>query len=111
MVNRRLQAQARSAFLLATIGVFLAGAGSASGQVISSVAAPNVTDNSAVITWTTNISASSLVNYGVTTSYGSLSALNPALVTTHSVTLNDAGPAQAVSAGGNTRKVTLPVPA
>ena len=88
MVHRRFEARALTTLLLATTGVFLAGAGSASGQVISSVAATNVTDSSAVITWMTNVPASTLVNYGFTASYGYSSALNPALVTTHSVTLN-----------------------
>jgi hypothetical protein len=64
------------------------GSASASGQVISSVAASSVTNSSAVITWTTNQPSSSLVNYGVTTSYGSASPVNGTLVTAHSVTLS-----------------------
>ena len=72
---------------MAFTGMVLAGAGSASGQVISNVAAINVTNTVAVITWTTNIPASSLVNYGVTDSHGTSSGLNPALVTAHSVPL------------------------
>ena len=88
MVNPRSEARARTTLLLATAALFLACAGSASGQVISGVAATNLTDSSVVITWMTNTPASSLVNYGFSTSYGYSSALNPALVTTHSVTLN-----------------------
>ena len=60
---------------------------STTGPVISAVVAvPSST--SAIITWTTNESASSQVAYGTTTSYGTLSPLNPALVISHSVTLN-----------------------
>lgn len=42
---------------------------------------------SAVITWTTNESADSQINYGLSTSYGSSSTLDSTLVTSHSVTL------------------------
>ena len=87
-MNRTLEAQSRTVFLLIATGILLASAGSAAGQVISSVAATNLTDNSAVITWTTDTASSSLVNYGITTSYGSSSALNPAPATTHAVTLS-----------------------
>jgi hypothetical protein len=74
--------------ILAVAGIFLAGVVPASGQGISNVAASSVTNSSAVITWTTDIASSSLVNYGVTTSYGSSSAINQAPVTAHSVTLS-----------------------
>jgi hypothetical protein len=57
------------------------------GPVISAVASSGVTANSATITWTTDQASSSLVNYGTTTGYGSSSALNSNLVTSHSVTL------------------------
>jgi hypothetical protein len=60
----------------------------ATAQVISAVTATNLTDNSAVITWTTDQPASSLVNYGVTTSYGSSSPQNATLTTEHSLTLS-----------------------
>ena len=39
---------------------------------ISAVAASGVTSSSAIITWTTNERASSQVEYGLTTSYGSM---------------------------------------
>ncbi len=59
----------------------------AAKPLISNVAVTSITATSATITWTTDQSSSSLVNYGVTTSYGSASALGTALVTSHSVTI------------------------
>ena len=56
--------------------------------VISSVAAGGISSTSATLTWTTDQASSSQVNYGTTTSYGSSSTLNPALVTSHSITLS-----------------------
>ena len=76
------------AAIFTVTGVFLAGAGTAAAQVISNVQATNATSNSAVVTWTTDQPSSSLVNYGVTTSYGSSASLNTPLTTAHSVTLN-----------------------
>jgi hypothetical protein len=55
--------------------------------VISSVASGNIQYNSANITWSTNEAASSQVEYGTTTSYGSSTTLNSTLVTSHSVSL------------------------
>jgi hypothetical protein len=55
--------------------------------VISNVkATPNPT--TATITWTTDVAADSQVQYGTTTAYGSTSALNMTLVTSHSVKLS-----------------------
>ena len=54
---------------------------------ISAVSASNVTNSSAAITWTTNEAATSQVEYGPTTSLGSLSPLDAALVTSHRVTI------------------------
>ncbi len=39
------------------------------------------------ITWTTDVPADSQVQYGPTTTYGSTTALDRTLVTTHSVTI------------------------
>ncbi|MGB5106386.1 MAG: discoidin domain-containing protein, partial [Candidatus Zixiibacteriota bacterium] len=50
---------------------------------ISNVAAINVTDSSALITWTTNELSTGLVNYGNSASYGSSSPLNSTLLTDH----------------------------
>ncbi|MGA7240081.1 MAG: TIGR03790 family protein, partial [Bryobacteraceae bacterium] len=57
------------------------------GPVISGVITGTVTYSGATITWTTDQVSSSQVAYGTTSSYGSLSALNSALTTSHSVTL------------------------
>jgi len=54
---------------------------------ISSIAATSVTQQSATIGWTTNDASTTWVEYGTTTSYGSSSTLNTALVTSHSVNL------------------------
>ncbi len=54
---------------------------------ISAVSAGTPTSSGATITWTTDQASNSQVAYGTTSSYGSLSALNSTLVTSHSVTL------------------------
>lgn len=56
--------------------------------IISNVAASNLTNTSATIAWSTNEASDTQVEYGATTSYGSLSTLNTALVTAHSVALS-----------------------
>ncbi len=55
--------------------------------VISAVAASGISDTSATITWHTDESSDSLVEYGTTTSYGS-TASNPSLVLNHSIGLS-----------------------
>jgi hypothetical protein len=62
-------------------------AGVATPPVISAVASSNITTSGATITWTTNVAATSQVNYGTTATYGQSSTLNSSLVTSHSVTL------------------------
>jgi hypothetical protein len=52
--------------------------------VISSVVAGSITSSGATITWTTDRQADSQVDYGTTASYGSSTALNSSLVTSHS---------------------------
>ena len=54
--------------------------------VITNVQATSVTNNSATITWTTNIASDSRVNYGTTASYGSQQT-NASQVTSHTITL------------------------
>src|SRR5690348_12011427 len=61
---------------------------SAPSLTISAVASGSVTQTGATITWTTNVSANSQVEYGTTTSYGQSTALNATLVTSHSVALS-----------------------
>ncbi|MGD0797102.1 MAG: fibronectin type III domain-containing protein [Acidobacteriaceae bacterium] len=94
MTHRRIEKKAAframallRAAIFAVAGGLLAGAAPASAQVISNVAATDVTNSSAVITWTTNVASGSQVNYGTTTGYGSSSLADPTLVTAHSVTL------------------------
>jgi hypothetical protein len=55
--------------------------------VISEITSSVISDNSAIISWTTNEPSSSQVEYGKTTSYGSTTALDEALVISHSVSL------------------------
>ena len=55
---------------------------------ISGVAATGITASGATITWTTNEASDSLVAYGNSASYGDSSALDTALVTSHSQTLS-----------------------
>ena len=66
--------------------VFLVVPSASAQSWISSVTA-TPTATTATITWTTAVPATSQVTYGTTTSYGSSSALNSNLVTTHSATL------------------------
>lgn len=56
------------------------------GPTISTVQS-SATSSGATITWTTDAASSTQVEYGQTTAYGSSSALDPTLVTAHSVTL------------------------
>ena len=64
----------------------------APAPVISAVTSASVTGTSATITWTTDQASSSQVEYGTTAGYGSLSTLNSALMTSHSVTLTGLTP-------------------
>jgi uncharacterized lipoprotein YddW (UPF0748 family) len=54
---------------------------------ISDAQVTSITTNGATITWTTTAPATSQVAYGTTSSYGSLSTLNSANVTSHAVAL------------------------
>jgi Purple acid Phosphatase, N-terminal domain/Fibronectin type III domain len=56
--------------------------------VISAIAAGGITGSSASVTWTTNEPATSLVEYGNTTAYGSLTSFDSALMTGHNQVLN-----------------------
>jgi glucose/arabinose dehydrogenase len=60
---------------------------SAAGPVITNVQVSNITRNRATITWTTDVPATTQIEYGLTTSYGSLTTLNSGLETFHSQTL------------------------
>jgi hypothetical protein len=69
----------------ASASITVTGAPDTTPPVISAVTATNVTASSAVINWTTNEPSDTQVEYGTSTSYGSLSTQNPTLVTSHSV--------------------------
>jgi inosine-uridine nucleoside N-ribohydrolase len=51
--------------------------------LISAIAASAIAPSGATASWTTDQDADTQVEYGLTTSYGSLTNLNPSLVTTH----------------------------
>jgi hypothetical protein len=61
--------------------------------LISGVSVNSITANSAIITWTTNVLASSKVNYDATTSYSLSTLTDSATVTSHSMTLTGLSPA------------------
>ncbi len=54
----------------------------------SNISAGSITENSVTITWNTDEPATSRVEYGENLSYGSQTALDPALVISHSVVVN-----------------------
>jgi hypothetical protein len=54
-----------------------------SGPIISGVSTNSITSSGAVITWTTDVQATSQVEYGTTTAYGTLTTLDGTLVTSH----------------------------
>ncbi len=90
----------------AVAGIFFDTAPVSTAPVISAVTATNITNTSAVITWTTDQASTSLVNYGTTTSYGSSSTPSSTPVTSHIVTLSGLTPGatydyEVVSANAN----------
>jgi len=58
-----------------------------SGPNISNVTASMITTSGANVGWTTDVPATSQVEYGTTTAYGTMTTLNASLVTSHSVSL------------------------
>jgi len=63
----------------------------AAGPEISYVSVPNITSNSATITWTTNTTSDSRVNYGTTTALGD-TVYNSGTETTHLIILSGLDP-------------------
>jgi chitodextrinase len=55
---------------------------------ISGVSSSNVSMNSATVSWSTNEAASSQVEYGLTTAYGTMTSLDATRVTSHSVVVS-----------------------
>ena len=78
----------RNSAIAAAAGVF----NSSPALSILSQSSSNVTTTSASITWTTNLASDSLVQYGLTTSYGAATSLDPTMTTSHSVTLSGLQP-------------------
>jgi Bacterial Ig domain/Immunoglobulin domain len=64
------------------------GTGGPSGPTISAVGVSSITTSGATVGWTTDVGATSQVEYGTTTAYGSLTTLNSSMVTSHSVQLS-----------------------
>lgn len=60
----------------------------ATGPQIDEVRVEGINQTGATIKWSTDENSNSRVEYGTTTSYGSMSPLDPALVNQHSVTLS-----------------------
>jgi hypothetical protein len=67
---------------------FTTASNSAPAPTISAVSATSITASGAIITWTTDQAATSRVEYGVTSAYGSQTLLNSNLVTAHSQSLS-----------------------
>ena len=61
--------------------------------VVTAASATSITSTGATVTWTTDQPADSQVSYGLTSTYGSTTVLNPALVTSHSQALTGLSPA------------------
>lgn len=60
--------------------------------IISLVTVTEETPRSATITWVTDVPATSQIQYGLSTEYGSMTAIDTVLKTDHSVTLNGLTP-------------------
>jgi Purple acid Phosphatase, N-terminal domain len=60
--------------------------------IISAISVSSITQTSATITWTTDRAADSLVQYGLTTAYGTSTPTDLTLTTSHSVTITGLAP-------------------
>lgn len=60
--------------------------------IISRVEVSNITETGSTITWTTDESSNSHIEYGKTASYGSTTPWDASLVTSHSITLTGLNP-------------------
>jgi hypothetical protein len=72
----------------------------ATPPAIANVSAVATSSTTVVISWTTNEPASSQVEYGQTTSYGTFSALDPTLVTSHAIRAQRPEPVDDVQRAG-----------
>lgn len=99
-IEQLLELGVKKTALLAVLAILAASvAGCLKGEnaaettpIISGVCASEPIQASAVVTWTTDVPATSQVEYGLTTAYGSATSLNESLVTSHSATLTDLEP-------------------
>ncbi|MEN9605026.1 MAG: hypothetical protein RJB39_711, partial [Candidatus Parcubacteria bacterium] len=82
-----INAGATSTDLGVAVRLSMSGAVDTTPPIISAVSTTTPTPNTATVSWTTNEAASTQVEYGLTTSYGSSTTLDPTLVTTHSVNI------------------------
>lgn len=78
--------------LAAVLGSFIGCAGDTTAPAITGVTVSDITSSAATITWTTDEPASSQVQYGLTATYGSTTASDTNMVTSHSVTLSGLSP-------------------
>ncbi len=63
-----------------------------SSLLISSISSSDINPTTTYVSWTTDTPSTSQVEYGLTTAYGSNTALDASLTTTHSVTLSNLSP-------------------
>jgi hypothetical protein len=91
--SHTLSAVARDAAGHSTVsaGVAVTVGNAAAPPLISSVAASGVSSTGATVIWTTDVVSDSQVEYGPTTGYGSVTPLQPSLVTAHVATLSGLG--------------------
>lgn len=82
-----VNAGATSTDLGVAVRLSMSGAVDALGPVISSIASSTPTPNTATVSWTTNETSTTQVEYGLTTSYGSYTTLDASLVTSHSANI------------------------
>src|SRR4029077_14220700 len=75
--------------------VSASGSGNPGPLMILNVAAANTTPTRVSINWQTNAAANSQVEYGTTTSYGSMTTLDSTMVTSHQLTVSNLKPATA----------------
>jgi chitodextrinase len=68
------------------------GAGDTTPPTLSAISVSALSTSSATINWTTNKAADTQIAYGPTAAYGSATALNPALVSSHSQPLSGLAP-------------------
>lgn len=82
----------RSSPVQSTLDVMIVTPPDITAPVISNIVSSNITTSGATITWTTDESADSQVEYGLTTSYGTLSPLDINRVISHTVLLSGLSP-------------------